>query len=140
MQPDPGYLFDTHALIWTIDDQPISAAAEAAISAAAAIGQAIHVSPITAWERGMLIAKGRLSSPLPPKTWFQNVVSSPQIAIAELTPEILTDASFLPPPLHGDPADRILIATARAYDLTLITRDRAILRYAAQGHVRAIAC
>lgn len=140
MQLDPGLLFDTHALIWTVEDQPMSAAAELAISTAAAMGQPVYVSPISAWERGMLVAKGRMSSPLPPKAWFQKVTSDPHIAVAELTMDILTDASFLPAPLHGDPADRILIATARAYDLTLITHDRAILRYAAQGHVRAIAC
>lgn len=140
MQPDPVLLFDTHALIWTVEDQPITAAAELAISGAAARGRPVYVSPISAWERGMLVAKGRMSSPLSPKTWFQRVTSLPQIAIADLTIDILTDASFLPGPLHGDPADRILIATARANGLTLITRDRAILRYAALGHVRAIAC
>jgi PIN domain nuclease of toxin-antitoxin system len=140
MQPVSDFLFDTHALIWTVEDHPISAAAEHAISSAAVKGQPIYVSPITAWERGMLIAKGRMSSSLSPKAWFQSVVSRPQIALAELTADILTDASFLPAPLHGDPADRILIATARALNLTLITRDRGILRYAALGHVRAIAC
>ena len=45
------------------------------------------------------------------------------------------DSSFLPTPLHNDPADRILIATAREHDLTIITRDRAILAYGAAGHV-----
>jgi len=140
MPAGKDFLFDTYALIWTIDDQPISREAQTAINGAAASGRPIYVSPISAWERGMLVAKGRMTSPLPPKVWFQRVTSSSHIAVAELTTEILTDASFLPPPVHGDPADRILIATARALDLTLITRDRAILRYAGQGHVRALAC
>lgn len=140
MPADADLLFDTHALIWTVDDQPISLAAQVAINSANAAGRPIYVSPISAWERGMLVAKGRVTSPLTPKAWFQLVLASPQIALAELTTEILTDSSFLPPPMHGDPADRILVATARALNLTLITRDRAILRYAAQGHVRALAC
>ena len=134
------YLLDTHALIWIVQGSPITAAAIQVVNAAAAAKEPVFVSPISAWERGMLVAKGRISSPLPPKVWFDQVAAMKEIAIANLTPEILTDASFLPPPIHGDPADRILIATARALDLTLITRDRAVLRYAAQGHVRALAC
>ena len=88
----------------------------------------------------MLIAKGRMKSPISPKVWFERVMAMKEIASTELSPEILTDSSFLPGPIHGDPADRILIATARHLDMTLITRDRAVLRYASQGHVRALAC
>jgi PIN domain nuclease of toxin-antitoxin system len=52
----------------------------------------------------------------------------------------LVASSFLPQPVHNDPADRILIATAREQNLTIITRDRAILSYGAAGHVRTLAC
>ena len=52
----------------------------------------------------------------------------------------MVDVGDLPDLAHRDPADRMLIATARRRDLILITRDRAILDYAAAGHVRAIAC
>ena len=55
-------------------------------------------------------------------------------------PMPLEDVNELPELTHRDPTDRMLIATARAHDLTLITRDRAILAYAAAGHVRAVAC
>lgn len=88
----------------------------------------------------MLVAKGRLRSPLPPKLWFDRILSTGGLKLAPLTPDIFADASFLPEPLHRDPADRIIIATARALDLTIVTRDDLILRYAAQGHVRALAC
>ena len=88
----------------------------------------------------MLVEKGRIRSPLSPKQWFDRLLGSSHIAIAELTVDIMTAAAQLPPPLHGDPADRMLIATARANRLTLITHDRAILRYAAQGYVRALEC
>jgi PIN domain nuclease of toxin-antitoxin system len=133
-------LFDTHALIWTVEDEPIHPEARRAIDLAAARNEAVFVSPITAWERGMLVAKGRIASRLPPKDWFARVISNPLIAVAEMTIDILTDASFLPEPVHGDPADRILIATARAHDLTLITHDAAILRYAKMGHLSALPC
>lgn len=88
----------------------------------------------------MLVAKGRIRSPLSPKAWFDRVLSVGGLKLAPLSTDILADASFLPEPLHGDPADRIIIATARAFDLTIVTRDKLILDYAAQGNVRAIAC
>ncbi len=136
----PRLLFDTHALIWTLEDQPMRQEARDAINLAAEQQEAIFVSPISAWERGMLVAKGRIASRLSPKDWFARVIGNPLIAVAEMSIDILTDASFLPEPVHGDPADRILIATARARDLTLITHDRAILRYAEQGHLAALPC
>ncbi|UYO01477.1 MAG: type II toxin-antitoxin system VapC family toxin [Devosia sp.] len=134
------YLLDTHALIWAVEGVDMAAAAIEAINAAAANDQQIFVSPISAWERGLLIAKGRITSPIAPGLWFDRVVAMKEIALADLTPGILTDSSFLPLPVHNDPADRILITTARTLDLTIITRDRAILRYAALGHVKALAC
>ena len=140
MAPQSNLLLDTHALIWTVEGRSLQPGAERAINLASAAGEPIYVSPISAWERGMLVAKGRITSRIPPKLWFEQVVSQPQIALAGLSQAILTDASFLPAPLHGDPADRIIIATARAYDLTLVTHDRAILDYARSGHVRALAC
>ena len=62
------------------------------------------------------------------------------VVLQGLTADILIDSSLLPGEIHGDPADRIIIATARALDLTVVTRDRHILDYAARGHVRALAC
>ena len=88
----------------------------------------------------MLVAKDRLRSPLPPKVWFDRILTTGGLKLAPLTPDILADASFLPEPLHRDPADRIIIATARSLDLTIVTRDVLILDYAGLGHVRAIAC
>ena len=60
--------------------------------------------------------------------------------LQSLTPAILIDSSFLPGDFHNDPADRIIVATARALDFVVVTRDRAILDYAKQGYVRALAC
>jgi PIN domain nuclease of toxin-antitoxin system len=68
------------------------------------------------------------------------VIATPGVRVEALSPEVLIESSFLPGDLHRDPADRILIATARRSDLTLVTRDQTILRYAREGHVRAIAC
>lgn len=71
---------------------------------------------------------------------FSEVIATPGVRVEALSPEVLIESSFLPGMLHRDPADRILIATARTYDLTLVTRDRTILEYSREGHVRALAC
>lgn len=133
-------LLDTCTLIWLVEGSRLADQALAALSTEAAEGRAIVVSPISAWERGMLVARRRLASPVDPKIWFKQLAGRSDVAVAELTVDTLTDASFLPPPIHKDPADRILIATARALDLTIVTRDEKILRYAEKGHVRALAC
>lgn len=133
-------LLDTCAAIWIADNAAMSPAAVIAINASNADRQPIVVSPISAWEVGMLVSKGRLTSAVTPRDWFDRLAGRPEIALASLGADILIDSSFLPGDLHGDPADRIIVATARALDLTVVTRDRAILAYAAQGHVRALAC
>jgi PIN domain nuclease of toxin-antitoxin system len=127
-------------MIWMGEDAPVAPAAVTAMDTSAANGTPVLISPISAWERAMLVSKGRLRSPLSPKAWFDRIVTVGGLKLAPLSPDILADASFLPEPLHRDPADRIIIATARALDLTIVTRDNLILDYAAQGHVRAIAC
>lgn len=88
----------------------------------------------------MLAAKGRLASPVSPYKWFEELIAIDGFELIPLTPDILIDSSFLPGTLHGDPADRIIIATARANDLTIVTRDRHILRYGQEGHVRVLEC
>jgi PIN domain nuclease of toxin-antitoxin system len=134
------YLLDTCAAIWMVEGSRISQSAIDAISEAVHSDTPLFVSPITAWERGLLVSKGRIASPISPKAWFGRLVGQEAIELAEMSPDILTDSSFLPQPIHNDPADRIIIATARAHDLTIVTRDTAILDYADRGHVRALAC
>ncbi len=133
-------LLDTCAAIWTSEGEAITKGAALALEEAYVASQAILVSPITAWERGMLASRNRVTSPLQPKAWFDRLLSKPGIELSPLTIEILTDCSFLPGPIHRDPADRIIIATARQQGLAIMTRDRKILDYADAGHVNAIPC
>ena len=88
----------------------------------------------------MLISKGRLPTTKSASNWFFTFASAGRVTIEPASPEILIASSFLPQPIHNDPTDRILIATAREHDLTIITRDRAILSYGALGHVKVLAC
>ncbi|HEY4942797.1 MAG TPA: type II toxin-antitoxin system VapC family toxin [Rhizomicrobium sp.] len=132
-------LLDTCACLWIVADE-LSDSAVAALGSAFDAGISIFVSPITAWEVGTLARKGRFKSHLRPQRWFEKLMSAPGTALAEMTPELLLESSFLPGNLHKDPADRILAATARQYGYTLMTRDRALLDYARQGHLSVLEC
>ena len=133
-------LLDTCAAIWLSQDAKMRPEAASAIDAAADQGRPLRLSLITAWELGLLERSGRAPMTRPSKAIFQSFLQLPGVALEDLTAEILIDSSLLPGELHGDPADRIIIATARALDLTVVTRDRHILDYADKGHVRALAC
>jgi PIN domain nuclease of toxin-antitoxin system len=102
--------------------------------------ESIYVSPITAWELGLLVSRGRMNLLMPPERWFFRLLQAPGLLLVEMPPELLIASSFLPGVPPRDPAGRILAATAREYGYVLITRDRPLLDYAEQGHIRALAC
>jgi PIN domain nuclease of toxin-antitoxin system len=133
-------LLDTCAAIWIVANSRLTPDAEDALDDARDSRATVFVSPITAWEVGLLSVKGRFASPHPPKTWFSLLMAIDTFRLADLTPAIFIDSSFLPGQPPRDPADRIIIATARENDLTILTRDRLILEYAKAGNVRALAC
>lgn len=135
-------MLDTCAVIWTFEGERISASARAMI-AQAADANTLFVSAVTAWELGLLASPDRrvpLELGAPPERAFEAVIALAGVAYLplEYRPAILSSA--LPGRLHNDPADRLLIATARDRDLTLVTRDKAILDYARLGHVKAVRC
>lgn len=132
-------LLDTCAAIWLQDGSAFRLEGEAALQEAQEIGTQVLVSPITAWEIGLLVSKGRLVLTLPPLTWFDQLLDL-GVDLAPLTPDILIASSQLPGTPLRDPADRIIAATARAMRYRLITRDRPLLDFAASGQVEAIAC
>jgi len=133
-------LLDTHTAIWLVRNEPIARAAEEAINAVQEVGGTLLVSPITAWEVGLLVSLNRIDLLATPRRWFLGLLSVPNVQLAELSPDILIAASFLPGRPPNDPADRILIATARELAATLVTRDRAIIAYGEQGTVSVLAC
>jgi len=135
----PALLLDSCAVIFIAENQTIDPSARQQVRAASLDG-GILVSPISAWEIGLLAEKGQLTFLLHPNTWFRSFLSNSGVRLTPLTPEIAVESSFLPPPLHSDPADRLLIATARALSVPIVTRDRRILAYAQAGLVAAIPC
>jgi PIN domain nuclease of toxin-antitoxin system len=103
-------------------------------------GEPVFLSPITGWELGLLFSRGWLRAARSPLEYFRQLTGLPGVRLAAMPPELLLVSSFLPGSPPPDPADRIMAATAREYGYTLITRDARLLAYAAEGHIRALAC
>ena len=137
MQP---LLLDTCAALWTVAGAPLAQPALEALREAAHNELSLQVSPITAWEIGLLARKGRFRASVSPQRWFDQLLELPGIELCALSPAVLIASSFLPGEFHGDPADRVLAATAREYGFTFVTRDRALLDYAGAGHLAALPC
>jgi PIN domain nuclease of toxin-antitoxin system len=133
-------LLDTCTLIFMTERTRLAPAAVETLQAATEGGEITYVSPITAWEVGMLTSRGRLQLLIRPERWFSNLFEVPGVRLADMSPDVLIASSYLPGKPPKDPTDRIMAATARELGATLITRDRALLDYGAQGHVAVLEC
>ena len=134
------YLLDTCAAIWIMNGDPLRDPAATELPQALERNGRLVISPITAWEIATLVAKKRILLTLRPEVWFSKLCELPGITLIDMPPSVLIASTSLPGKTPADPADRILIATAREFDYTLVTRDHLLLKYASSGHVRAIAC
>lgn len=137
----PLTVLDTHVWIWLVegDRTALSAPAIEAIERAAR-GGAVRVSAISVWEVAMLEAKGRISLSRPVEDWVQAALHAPGVQLLPLGPEIAIGSTRLPGMPHGDPADRILMASARHLGGQLATCDREILNYSEGGQLRVLNC
>ena len=132
-------LLDTHAAIWTFAGK-LKPETARLVEGAASRGELL-VSPITAWEIGILVRKQRVSLAMAVEDFVPALFALPGVVLAALTPAIAVAATALPDDVSADPADRILIATAGAYGARFVTRDRRIRRYAiSTTHLRCVAC
>jgi PIN domain nuclease of toxin-antitoxin system len=100
----------------------------------------VYLSPVTAWELGLLFARGRLRAAISPGECWRRIVSVAGVRLAAMPPEVLMQSSVLPDDILHDPVDRIVAATAREYAMTVMTRDRALLAFARQGYLNAVVC
>ena len=133
-------LLDTCALIWIGARSKLAPGAIELLDAATEARVPTYVSPISAWEVGLLVARDRLQLLITPLRWFEQLLELPNMRLAEMSPGLLIGSSFLPGEPPRDPADRILAATAREYGATLVTRDRPLIAYSEQGHIRVEEC
>jgi len=108
--------------------------------ASAAMSGKLRVSAITCWEVGMLATRGRIHLGMPCQEWIAISLSAPGLSVLDLSPRIAVEAAELPGEFHGDPADRILVASARVKNLVLATRDAKILAYAKEGYLQVLPC
>jgi PIN domain nuclease of toxin-antitoxin system len=117
-------LLDTHYWIWLQSGTPgqITTRLRNSIEEAAAAGRLL-LSVISVWELALLEAKGRIELTFSCEEWVRSALATPGLILAPLTPEIAIESTRLPEPFHGDPADRIIVATARRMGARLATRD-----------------
>jgi PIN domain nuclease of toxin-antitoxin system len=133
-------LLDTCTLIFLTQKQRLAPSAVEKLRAVSEAGGTTFISPISAWEVGMLASRGRLQLLIRAERWFSGLFDAPGVKLADMSPELLIASSYLPGRPPSDPSDRIIVATARELGATLITRDRALLRYGEQGHVAVLEC
>ena len=122
-------VLDTHAWIWWVtDDRRLSRRAAGAIGEAQRDGE-LTLSTISIWEVAKKIEKKQLVLDRPVREWIDQATNRPGLTLTELTPAILIDSCDLPQPFHGDPADQMIVATARVLNAPLVTVDAKILAY-----------
>jgi len=130
-------VLDTHSLVWLMQGSERIGPLSRALIVAAAEADAVFVAAVSAWEIAMLVAKDRLALDRDVGEWLDTALRLPGLRLAALDPLVAVDSTRLPGEVHGDSADRLIIATARRHAAVLITDDRLILQYGAAGHVKA---
>lgn len=140
MPKNKQFLLDTHIWIWLLKgDSKIEKSPVFDNITRAGRQNGLHISSISIWEIAMLEAKGRIAFSTSITAWVNEAVSAPGLQVVQLLPEISIDSTRLPGQFHGDPADRIIVATSRFLKCPLITIDKKILTYAEEGFLEAIA-
>ena len=123
-------LLDTHAWVWWVtEDRRLSRKASGAITRAAR-HEGVWLSAISIWEVAKKVEKKQLVLDRPPRQWMDQALGVSGLLLAELTPAILLDSCELPQPFHGDPADQLIVASARHHGAVLVTRDQRLRSYA----------
>jgi PIN domain nuclease of toxin-antitoxin system len=137
--PNPPLLLDTHCWLWAQFGQTekFSRLGRRMLEKAAQNG-ALRVSVISVWEIGLLEAKGRLELKMSCAEWVNQALATPGLSLEPFTPEIAIESSRLPGEIHADPADRILLATARITGAQLLTADERLLHYGRGRHAQIV--
>jgi PIN domain nuclease of toxin-antitoxin system len=132
-------LLDTHCWVWSQfgHDHEFSPVGLLTFKQAARDG-ILLLSVISVWEVALLESKQRLHLHMDCLEWVHRALETPGLSLVPLTPEIAVESTRLPGNMHADPADRILVATARDLGARLMTRDQALLDYGRKRHARIV--
>ncbi|WP_420615716.1 type II toxin-antitoxin system VapC family toxin [Candidatus Palauibacter sp.] len=120
-------LLDTHILIWWLNDVSRLSPEQREVIESASADSPLLVSDISLWEIATLYDLGRIRLTIPLREWLDKAVAPPLVRRQGISPAIATELAALPDSFHRDPADRILVATARVFGATLLTHDRRIV-------------
>lgn len=135
---DNPVLLDTHVVLWSLlTPDEINQSSKRIIEQAQEQDQ-LFLSSISLWEIAMLKSKKRISVYEPLKDFLQAITNIEGLSIKDISAEVAAESVLLADNFHGDPADRIIAATAMTSGAVLLTRDKKILTWAEQGNIRAV--
>jgi PIN domain nuclease of toxin-antitoxin system len=119
-------LLDTHAWVWWISGDPRLAVREREVLDSLSPSERPVLADISLWEVATLVERGRLELDLDLERWLAIASAPATVELARVTPAVAAEVARLPERFHRDPADRLIVATARVRKLSVLTRDRKI--------------
>lgn len=133
-----SFILDTHVWYWMIiGSNKVPGKIRNKIKSAIPAGN-IKVSILSAWEIAMLESKGRIKMHINCLDWIKNALTAPGISLCSLTPEIIYESIHLPGKVNNDPADKIITASARISNATLVTKDKNTVGYSKSGYIKTL--
>ena len=126
----PAILLDTHILIWwRLDSKRLNPAQTRRLQHLESRQEPIAISAITLWEIAMLSARGRIEMTEPLDVWLDEIEENGLIQVLPLTARIAAESVRLGPDFHNDPADQMIVSTARIHRIPLMTADERIIKW-----------
>lgn len=122
-------VLDTHTLLWWLGGGTLGKQASAAIRKESGEDGEIVVSAISAWEIALLVRRGKIGLSMDVSDWVEKVGQIDAVRFMPVDNSIAIKSIDLPGEFHNDPADRVIVATARALSAPLVTNDRLIRQY-----------
>ena len=138
MPKSQSLVLDTHTWVWFVDGNTTLRPKVVSEITSAAMSGTLLIPAICVWEIAMLQMRGRLTLNKPIKDWVNEALDLTGTVLTPLSADISIESCLLPGSFHADPADRMIVATARVENATVLTRDRRIIEYCQQGFVSAL--
>jgi PIN domain nuclease of toxin-antitoxin system len=131
-------VLDTHVLLWSLlQPENLPEDIRQRITVAQENSQLL-VCSISLWEIAMLKSKRRINIYEPIRDFLESITNIDGLSVKDISTEVAAESVQLMDDFHGDPADRIIVATAKCHGATLLTRDQKILTWASLGHIKSL--